>query len=140
MRLGNAIGRYCEIQKASKDKILKSPLVVEAWRGQVLWVDQAWRVFLVILVVTAQVFKKKKKKGAPTYPPFPTIHFLSITLSLWPAIPFLSFVFFLFLTNTQTLPHTLPPMPLHAIISTIIFPTMSPENPQEPLSIFIPFI
>ena len=128
MRLGNAIGRYCEIQKASKDKILKSPLVVESWRSSTLGRLGLEGLFCYPCC-NSPGFQKKKKKGAPTYPPFPTIHFLSITLSLWPAIPFLSFVFFLFLTNTQTLPHTLPPMPLHAIISTIIFPTMSPENP-----------
>ena len=39
MKLGGVIERYCGIQKASKDKILWSSFVVEAWRAQVFWVD-----------------------------------------------------------------------------------------------------
>ena len=104
MRLGNAIGRYYEIQKASKDKILKSPLVVEAWRGQVLWVDQAWRVFLVILVVTAQVFKKKKKKVLPpTHHSLPFIFYLSLYLFGQPSLSSHLFSFFFSQTHKHSL-------------------------------------
>ena len=34
-----------QIWKASEDMTLRSPLVAGAWRAQVHWVDQAWRVF-----------------------------------------------------------------------------------------------
>ena len=47
VRLSGAVGRYWQIWITSEDKTLRSPLVVEAWRSQVLWVDQTWRVFLV---------------------------------------------------------------------------------------------
>ena len=49
VRLGDAIGWYCRIQITSEDKTLRSPLVAGVWRAQILWVDQAWRVFLVSL-------------------------------------------------------------------------------------------
>ena len=35
--------------KASEDKTPRSLLVAGAWGAQVLWVDQAWMVFLVFL-------------------------------------------------------------------------------------------
>ena len=38
-RVVDAIGWNCGMQKASEDKILRSPLVVGAWRAQVHWVD-----------------------------------------------------------------------------------------------------
>ena len=45
----DAIKRYCRIQITSEDKTPRSSLVVGAWRAQVLWVNQAWRVFLISL-------------------------------------------------------------------------------------------
>ena len=49
VRLGGAIRRYCGIRITSGDKTPKIPLVAGAWRAQILWVDQAWRVFLISL-------------------------------------------------------------------------------------------
>ena len=49
VRLGGAVGRYCWIQITSENKTPKNSLVAKAWRFQVLWVDQTWRVFLVSL-------------------------------------------------------------------------------------------
>ena len=45
MRLGRCNRPYCEIRKAREDITPKSPLVAGAWRAQVHWLDQAWRVF-----------------------------------------------------------------------------------------------
>ena len=39
VRLGSAIRWYCEIWEANENKIPRSPVVVEAWRAQVLWVN-----------------------------------------------------------------------------------------------------
>jgi len=39
VRLGGAIEWYCGIWEANEDKTSKNPLVVGAWRVQVLWVD-----------------------------------------------------------------------------------------------------
>ena len=45
VRLDGCNRAYCGIQIASEDKTPRSPLVVGAWRAQVHWVDQVWRVF-----------------------------------------------------------------------------------------------
>ena len=47
--LSDALDRYCRIRITSEDKTPRSSLVVGAWRAQVLWVNQAWRVFLISL-------------------------------------------------------------------------------------------
>jgi len=39
VRPSGAIGGYCGIRITSEDKTLRSPLVVGAWKAQVLWVD-----------------------------------------------------------------------------------------------------
>ena len=43
---------YCRIRKAKEDMTPRSPLVAEAWRAQVHWVDQAWRVFCYLCTPT----------------------------------------------------------------------------------------
>ena len=45
VRLDGCNRAYCGIWKVREDMTLRSPLVVGAWRVQVHWVDQAWRVF-----------------------------------------------------------------------------------------------
>ena len=43
--IGGCNRAYCGIWKVREDMTLRSLLVVGAWRVQVHWVDQAWRVF-----------------------------------------------------------------------------------------------
>ena len=44
MRLGRCNWAYCGIWKARQDTIPRSLVGVGAWRAQVHWVNQAWRV------------------------------------------------------------------------------------------------
>ena len=44
MRLGGHNQAYCGIRKARQDTVPRSLVGVGAWRAQVHWVDQAWRV------------------------------------------------------------------------------------------------
>ena len=45
MRLGECSRAYYGIRKVREDMTPRSTLVARAWRDQVYWVDQAWRVF-----------------------------------------------------------------------------------------------
>ena len=45
VRLGGCNQAYCGIQKVREDMTLRNSLVVGAWKTQVHWIDQAWRVF-----------------------------------------------------------------------------------------------
>ena len=64
MRLGECNQAYCRIWKVSEDKTSRSPLVTEAWRAQVHWIDQIWRVFCYSCTLTYSLVDRFRLGGS----------------------------------------------------------------------------